>query len=103
MSDNPCKSPDCSPDCAPSPSSANATVSTLWLFPRTCFLSAPVFPPVVSPIFVLTSAFFRAVFLFANFFLEVTLFLASFFLNAFFIGHQPSCPQFSSNLPQLGP
>ena len=31
--DNPCKSPDCSPDRAPSPVSANATVSTLWLFP----------------------------------------------------------------------
>ena len=71
--------------------------------PEPVFLSAPVFPPLVSPTFVFASAFFRAVFLFANFFLEVTLFLAiaSFFLNAFFIGHQPSCPQFSSTLPQL--
>src|SRR5229473_5316520 len=78
MLDNPCKSPDCSPDRAPSPSSANATVSTLWLFPRTCLLSAPaVFPPVVflPPIFVFTSAFFGAAFFFANFFLGVTLFL----------------------------
>src|SRR5712692_1633750 len=76
--DNPCKSPDCSPDRAPSPSSANATVPTLWLFPRTCLLSAPaVFPPVVflPPIFVFTSAFFGAAFFFANFFLGVTLFL----------------------------
>src|SRR6266849_2235191 len=87
--DNPCKSPDCSPDRAPSPSSANATVSTLWLFPRTCFLSSPaVFPPVVflPPAFVFTSAFFGAAFFFANFFLGVTLFLASFFSTAFFIG-----------------
>src|SRR5712692_8514823 len=78
MLDNPCKSPDCSPDRAPRPSSANATVSTLWLFPRTCFLSAPaVFPPVVflPPIFVFTSAFFGAAFFFANFFLGVALFL----------------------------
>src|SRR6266446_3557525 len=87
--DNPCKSPDCSPDRAPSPSSANATVSTLWLFPRTCFLSSPaVFPPVVflPPAFVFTSAFFGAAFFFANFFLGVTPFLASFFSTAFFIG-----------------
>src|SRR6266513_4991833 len=31
--DNPCKSLDCSPGRAPSPSSPNATVSTLWCFP----------------------------------------------------------------------
>src|SRR6266568_2254225 len=70
--DNPCKSPDCSPDRALSPSSANAIASTLWLFPRTCFLSAPaVFPPVVflPPIFVFTSAFFGAAFFFVCFFL----------------------------------
>src|SRR6266403_2084095 len=70
--DNPCKSPDCSPDRPPSPSGANATASTLWLFPRTCFLSAPaVFPPVVflPPTFVFTSAFFGAALFFANFFL----------------------------------
>src|SRR5712692_1328954 len=73
---------------APSPSGANATVSTLWLFPRSRFLSAPaVFPPVVflPPAFVFTSAFFGAAFFFANFFLGVTLFLVSFFLAAFFI------------------
>src|SRR5256885_8744327 len=87
--DNPCKSPDCSPDRAPSPSSANATVSKLWCFPRTCSLSAPaVSPPVVflPPAFVLTFAFFGASFFFANFFLAVTLFLASLCLIAIFIG-----------------
>src|SRR5436853_3612854 len=87
--DNPCKSPDCSPDRAPSPSSANATVSTLCFFPRTCSLSAPaVSPPVVflPPAFVLTFAFFGAAFFFANFFLGVTLFLASLCLIAIFIG-----------------
>src|SRR5229473_8083651 len=81
--DNPCKSPDCSPDRPPSPSGANATASTLWLFPRTCFLSAPaVFPPVVflPPTFVFSSPFFGAAF-----FLGVVIFLASFFLNAFFL------------------
>src|SRR5229473_5657270 len=80
--DNPCKSPDCSPDRSPSPSGANATASTLLLFPRTCFLSAPaVFPPVVflPPTFVFSSPFFGAAF-----FLGVVIFLASFFLNAFF-------------------
>src|SRR5437879_8675570 len=69
--DNPCKSPDCSPARVPSPSDANATVSTLWLFPRTCFLSAPtVFPPVVffPSTFVFTSAIFGAAVFFAHFF-----------------------------------
>jgi hypothetical protein len=46
--DNPCKSPDCRPERAPGPSGENATVSTLWLFSRTCFLSAlAVFAPIV--------------------------------------------------------
>src|SRR6266851_5355929 len=87
--DNPCKSPDCSPARTPSLSNGNDTVSTLWLFPRTCSLSAPlVFPPVVllPPTFVFASAFFGAAFFFASFFLGVTLFFASFFLTAFFIG-----------------
>src|SRR5437879_4164223 len=85
---NPCKSPDCSSDRAPSPSGANAAVSTFWLFPQTCFLSAPaVFPPVVflPPTFVFSSPFFGAAFFLANVFLGVVLFLAGFFLNAFFI------------------
>src|SRR6266481_3816549 len=87
--DNPCKSPDCSPGRAPSPSSPNATVSTLWCFPRTCSLSAPaVSSPIafLPPAFVLTFAFFGAAFFFANFFLGVTLFLASLCLIAIFIG-----------------
>src|SRR5487761_988712 len=70
--DNPCKSPDCSPDRAPCPSSANATASTLWLFPRTCSLSAPaVFPPVVflPPTFFFPPAFCGAPFFSPIFFL----------------------------------
>src|SRR5258708_9356123 len=39
--DNPCKSPDCSPVRTPSLSNGSDTVSTLWLFPRTCSWSAP--------------------------------------------------------------
>jgi hypothetical protein len=61
---------------SPCPSSETATVSTLWLFPRTCLLSAPpVFPPVVflPPAFVLTADFFGAAFFFTNLFLGVTL------------------------------
>src|SRR6266403_1831079 len=87
--DNPCKSPDCSPARTPGLSNGNDTVSTLWVFPRTCSLSTPlVFPPVVllPPTFVFASALFGAAFFFANFFLGVTLFFASFFLTAFFIG-----------------
>src|SRR6267154_1087346 len=87
--DNPCKSPDCSPGRAPSPSSPNATVSTLWCFPRTCSLSAPsVSSPVafLPPASVLSFAFFGAAFFFANFFLGVTLFLASLCLIAILIG-----------------
>src|SRR5258708_5404071 len=75
--DNPCKSPDCSPARTPSLSNGNDTVSTLWLLPRTCSLSAPA---------VFTCAFFGAAFVFANFFLGVTLLLNSFLLIAFFIG-----------------
>src|SRR5712664_1004307 len=80
--DNPCKSPDCSPECGPSPSSPNATVSTLWLFSLTCFLrSTAVFRLVVflPRAFVFTSAFFGAAFFSANFFLGVTLILVGFF------------------------
>ena len=58
-------------------SGGNATVSTLWLFPRTCSLSAPA---------VFTSVFFGAAFVFAIFFLGVALLLTSFLLIAFFIG-----------------
>src|ERR1035437_7749880 len=88
MLDNPCKSPDC-PPLALNPSSANASVSTLWLFPRTRVLSAVgVFAPVVfmPRAFVFTAAFFKAGFFFANFFFGVPLFLASFLLTFFFIG-----------------
>jgi hypothetical protein len=70
------------------PEDINASVSTLWLSPRICFLSAPVvFPPVVllPPVFVFTSAFFGAAFFFGNFFLGVTLFLAAFFIGATFL------------------
>ena len=87
MVDNPCKSPDCPPDCAPSPSIVNASVPTLWLFPRARVLSvAGVFAPVVFFLraFVFTAAFFKAGFFFASFFFGVPLFLASFFLTAFF-------------------
>src|SRR6266851_9976557 len=89
MLDNPCKSPDC-PPLALSPSSANASVSTLWLFPLTRVLSAVgVFAPVVflpRAFVVFTAAFFNAGFFFANFFFGVPLFLASFFLTLLFIG-----------------
>src|SRR5437016_7721857 len=59
--DNPCKSPDCWPERVPGPSGENATVSTLWLFSRTRFLSAfTVFPPIVflPTAFVFTAALF---------------------------------------------
>src|ERR1019366_9304739 len=84
----PCKSPDCTPARDPGPSGASATVSTLWLFLRTCLLSAPtVFPPVVflPPAFVFTIAFIGAAFFFANFLLGATVFSASLFSIAFFI------------------
>src|SRR6266481_5469074 len=87
--DNPCKSPDCSPVRTPSLSNGNDTVSTLWLFPRTCSLNTPlVFPPVVllPPTFVFAADLFGVAFCFANFFLGVTLFIANLFLTAFFIG-----------------
>src|SRR5260370_12332634 len=75
--DNPCKSPDCPLERGPSPSGANATVSTVWLFPRTGFLAArAVFPTAffLSPAFVFVLAFFEAAF------------FASFALSAFLIG-----------------
>src|SRR6266851_8022177 len=89
MLDNPCKSPDCPPDLSLSASGANASVSTLWLFPRTRVLSAVgVLAPVVfwPRAFVFTAAFFKAGFFFANFFFGVPLFLARFFLTVFFRG-----------------
>jgi hypothetical protein len=49
MLDNPCKSPDWPPERAANPSGSNATVSTLWLFPRT---------------FIFFRAFFFAIFFF---------------------------------------
>jgi hypothetical protein len=90
MLDNPCKSPDCPPDLSLSASGANASVSTLWLFPRTRVLSAVgVLAPVVfwPRAFVFSAAFFKAGFFFANFFFGVPLFLLpSFFLTVFFSG-----------------
>ena len=84
MLDNPCKSPDCPPDLSLSASGANASVSTLWLFPRTRVLSAVgvLAPAVCWPrAFVFTAAFFKAGFFFANFFFAVPLFLARLFLT----------------------
>src|SRR5258706_2573999 len=89
MLDNPCKSPDCPPDLSLSASGANASVSTLWLFPRTRVLSAVgVLAPVVfwPRAFVFTAAFFKAGFFFTNFFFGAPLFLARFFLTVFFNG-----------------
>ena len=89
MLDNPCKSPDC-PPLALCPSSANASVSTLWLLSRACVLRGAgvfalvVFLPWVFVVF--TAAFFNAGFCFANFFFGVPLFLARFFLTVLFIG-----------------
>src|ERR1035441_4350712 len=87
--DNPCKSPDC-PPLALCPSSAKASVSTLWLFSRTRVLSAAgVFAPVVflpRALVVFTAAFFKAGFFFADFCFGVPLFLAIFFLTVLFIG-----------------
>src|SRR5882724_2171083 len=81
--DNPCKSPDWSPDRATAPSSANASVSTLRLFLRTCFLTAAAF---LAPTFFFASTFFGAAFFFGMFFLGGTLFSARLILTAFFIG-----------------
>src|SRR6266851_3655996 len=75
--DNPCKSPDCPLERGPSPSGANATVSTVWLFPRTGFLAARAVLPTgffLAPAFVFAPAFFEAAF------------FASFALSAFLIG-----------------
>src|SRR5271166_5898388 len=85
--DNPSKSPDCWPERALSPSGENETVSTLWLFSRTCFLSAlAVFAPIVfwPTAFVFTAAFLGAGF-FADFFLAIPLFLASSFFGVTFL------------------
>ena len=86
--DNPCKSPDCWPERASGPSGENATVSTLWLFSRTCFLGTlTVFAPIVflPTAFVFTATFFGAGF-FVNFFLGIPLFLlASFILGVTFL------------------
>jgi hypothetical protein len=52
---------DCPPDLSLSASGANASVSTLWLFSRTCFLSTlTVFAPIVflPTAFVFIVAFF---------------------------------------------
>src|SRR5436190_3484613 len=81
--DNPCKSPACSPDRAIAPSSANASVSTLRLFLRTCSLTpATVLSTAVflAPTFVFASIFFGAAFFFTMVFLEGTLF--DFFIGA---------------------
>jgi hypothetical protein len=89
MLDNPCKSPDCPPDLSVSVSGANASVSTLWLFPRTRVLGAigVLAPAVLWPrAFVFSAAFFKAGFFFANFFFGLPLFLARFFLTVFFSG-----------------
>src|SRR6202521_3088886 len=89
MLDNPCKSPDCPPERAASPSGANATVSTVWLFPRTRFLAArEVFRPAVflAPTFVFAPAFLGEAFFAVNFFLRAPPFFASFSLSALLSG-----------------
>src|SRR6202035_3053227 len=66
-------------------SGENATVSTLWLFSRTCFLCAlSGFASIVFLLtaFVFTAAFFGAVFFFVDVFLGIPLFL----LAGFFVG-----------------
>src|SRR5713226_565651 len=89
--DNPCKSPDCPLERGPNPSGANATVSTVGLFPRTGFLAArAVFRTAVflAPAFVFAPAFFGAAF-FASFALSAFLtgftFLPAVLLVCFFL------------------
>src|ERR1017187_5662410 len=99
--DNPCISPDCSPARAPCSSSATATVSTLWLFLRTCFLSAPaVLPPVVflPPTVVFTAAFFFATFLPAVLFDFACLFLVFFLVAIRAVYHRLVIPSASGPL-----
>src|SRR5216683_2430750 len=104
--DNPCKSPGCPPERATSPSGANATVSTVWLFPRTRFLAARAVLPraiFLAPALVFASAFFGAEFFFASFALSAFLtgftflpailfvcFLLVFFLAAIRAVYHPS-------------